>query len=433
MSLNFSFSLPIVIVSLISLPLSAQVADRAAPVTLGAVLARVSATHPAIGAASANILAARGDRSTAGAFSNPVLTYQLEKAPRPVGHAATMGSESMITLMIPLEPLYQRGARMRRADAAVRAVEADTRTTRQAVAIDAGHVFYRTALAQVSAESTRDLATWLDSVVAYNKSRAEEGAIAEVDLLRAQLERDRVLSELTLLEADLARARADLAVLLGNETARLTDIVVAVDATALPLRAPADASLSALSSNALQARPEMLAARERLNSLNAQVSVERSLFIRELGAVVGAKKTEGPASFVGGVSIPLPLFDQNRGQVNRAMAERAMMTFELTQQERVVRAEVSGAWEAARLLSDRITALTAAPTSYLARADEARRISFGAYREGAVPLTQVIDAARAWSESRISFFGVLFAQHEAVLALHAAQGSDVTSALEAIR
>ena len=107
--------------------------------------------------------------------------------------------------------------------------------------------------------------------------------------------------------------------------------------------------------------------------------------------------------------------------------------FELAQQERVIRAEVSGAWEAVRLLTDRATTLTAGPISYLARADEARSISFGAYREGALPLTQVMDAARAWSESRISFFGVLFAQHEAVLALLAAQGSDITGSLETIR
>ena len=60
-----------------------------------------------------------------------------------------------------------------------------------------------------------------------------------------------------------------------------------------------------------------------------------------------------------------------------------------------------------------------------ARAEEARRIALGAYREGAVPLFQVIDAARTWGEARLTYYRTLYAQHQSVLALLAAEGSDL--------
>jgi outer membrane protein TolC len=66
--------------------------------------------------------------------------------------------------------------------------------------------------------------------------------------------------------------------------------------------------------------------------------------------------------------------------------------------------------------------------SYLARADEVRRIALGAYREGAIPLIQVIDAARAWGEARIAYYQILYAQHESVLALLVAEGVDIRRA-----
>jgi outer membrane protein TolC len=92
--------------------------------------------------------------------------------------------------------------------------------------------------------------------------------------------------------------------------------------------------------------------------------------------------------------------------------------------------QLVGAIATARLLHERAVALVGAPSSgFLARADEARRIAIGAYREGAVPIIQVIDASRAWGESRIAYYDLLFAQHESVLDLLYADGRDPRTAL----
>jgi cobalt-zinc-cadmium efflux system outer membrane protein len=139
-------------------------------------------------------------------------------------------------------------------------------------------------------------------------------------------------------------------------------------------------------------------------------------------------------SMMGGVSLPLPLFDQNRGELARARAERDAAAFDLAARERTARAELLGAEAAARILTERAGVLAARDSSgrvaaYLTRADEARAIALGAYREGAVLLLQVLDAARAWGEARVAYYRTLYAQHEAVLALLVARGDDLAVAL----
>ncbi|MGH7468928.1 MAG: hypothetical protein ACRENP_13320 [Longimicrobiales bacterium] len=43
-----------------------------------------------------------------------------------------------------------------------------------------------------------------------------------------------------------------------------------------------------------------------------------------------------------------------------------------------------------------------------------------------MPLLQVIDASRAWGDAQRIYHETLFAQHESILALLVAQGSDLS-------
>lgn len=345
---------------------------------------------------------------------------------------------------------------MRRADAELRATRAEATAERQRLAGDAARAFYRTALAQVGVDIAKDLASWLDTLVSYNAKRVGEGAAAEADLIRSQLERDRALADQSIEEAELARSRAQLSAFLGDVSAqnRFAPRAIAVSAGSVPLplalaerqrqhaRARDRAGTrkdSATSTNSSDddPRPDVLAARERVNASSAAIASERTMLVRQLGATFGVKQSAGTATMIAGVSLPLPIFDQNRGEVARARAERDVATYMLADRERTASAEIQGDWEAARLLTDRALILTGATTTgasisrttFLERADDARRIALGAYREGAVPLIQVLDAARAWGEARRAFYQTLYEQHESVLELLTAEGIDLQEAL----
>ena len=410
---------------------------------LHTVLDSVVARHPTILAARARLRAAAGTRQTAGQLGNPTLAYAVDDTPFPGGQSISgLDREAMTTLTLPLEPLYQRGPRVKQADAQLRAAAADVQGVTQAVSLDATRAFYRFARAQVRVESTRDVVNWLDSVVTYDRSRVNEGVAAEADLIRAELERDRMVAEVSTQQAELLRARADLAVFVGpSSVARPT--LVAFIPVVLPLPAAfrvgaggQDSSLEAIGRAIQQgvlARPDLRAARERTDAAAASIGAERSMLFRQLGATIGTKRTMGTTSMIAGVAVPLPLFDRNRGEIARATAERDAAALDLEASTRAAQAQLSGAIAAARLLTERASALTASTdTGFLARAEQSKRISLGAYREGAVPLLQVIDAARAWSEARTTYFDLLFAQHESVVDLLFASGTDLRAALTSL-
>lgn len=399
--------------------------------TLLDVLSRVRDAHPLDRAAAARVAAARGSRRAAGAFTNPVVQYQVENTPIPGRGSIPMDREAMTMAMIPLEPLYQRGPRIARADAGVRAAEADARTTAIHLALDAARSFYRASMARVTVNVTRDLSAWLDSVVTYNQARVKEGIAAEADLIRAQLEADRVAAELSMQEADLAREQAMLSSFLGSYTT--SSFVVAISHRPINWRLsePEDAAAPGTERSLLlvERTPPIQAARERVSSAAAGVSMERRMLIRDVSATLGTKQTAGVTSLIAGVSLPVPLFTQNRGEIERATAEQRAAEFELAAARRTASAELQGALDAATVLLKRANTLAApqagGPTALpavLARADESRRIALGAYREGAVPLLSVLDAARSWGEVRMTFYRALFAQHESVLVLAAALG-----------
>jgi cobalt-zinc-cadmium efflux system outer membrane protein len=324
----------------------------------------------------------------------------------------------MTTAMLPLEPLYQRGPRIKRAQALIRAVEADVLTQRQQLAVEAARVFYQVALAQVDVAATRSLAQWFDTVVTYNSVRVREGVTAEADLIRSELERDHVLNDLAMAESELARAQADLQTLVSGPS----HSVLQVDVDSIPLNAAKPASTDRVS------RPEVRAARERMLASEAATAAEQRMWLRELGAMVGTKNAAGSSSLVAGFTLPFPLLDQNRGSITAARAERDVAQSELEQEKRNADADLVGAEKAARILSQRVATFGTGTVGYLARSEDARRIALGAYREGGTSLLQVIDAARAWKEARNSYFETLFAQHLAVIRLLVAEGIDVIDA-----
>lgn len=408
--------------SLGSEPLSAQ-SSTARSVTLLDVVNAALSGHPTLAAAHARLRASIGARSTAGTLGNPMLMVQHESGLHPAsGLSGGRDGETMATATLPLDFLYQRSSRVAQSDAETRFREAEVATTRNALVLDAAEAYYRSALAEVDLESTRDLGAWLDTLVIHQRSRVSEGATAGVDLLRSELERDRVHADIAMLAADAARARIGLARYLREGAAEL------VAPVASPSGQPFDAAL--LGPPPWQVRAEVTAARERLAAADAGVSLQHRQVIPQLDATVGLKRIVGLNSLVSGFSLPLPLFNRNSGGVAQAQGERDEVAAELEAMTRDVEVEAAAATASARILSEQVAAFLPRPSidslGYLGRAEAARRIAMATYREGGTSLLQLLDAAHAWTDARTAFYRTLYAQQLSVLALVVAQGGDLS-------
>ena len=234
--------------------------------------------------------------------------------------------------------------------------------------------FHRAAAARVAVQSGENVRAWLDSLVDYTRKRAREGAAAEVDLIRLEVEQGSVETDLALSRVELTRAETDLASMVGLDSVTAE---ISRDSQPSQVDLPPLARLIAL---ARQNRPDLRSAEASIQAANAGVSLERASIVRDVGATAGIMTMEGSRTLMAGISMPLPFLDQNRGEIQRATAERRAADFDRLLVERRVTAEVTSAYAATRSLGAQVARISA---DLLRRAEEGRRIAEGAYREGA--------------------------------------------------
>lgn len=391
--------------------------------TLEDVLTAALAQHPLVDAARARLTAAEGRRLTASVFPNPAATYWIENASFPGRSSPTgLDRESSVYFTLPLEPFLQRGSRVAQASGEIRAAHASVTSAEVAVAREAVHAFYRVALAQASLDAVRDNLTAIDQLVTYLRNRVAQGAAPEGELIRTEVERDRAQTDVTLADVESIRAQAALRPFIGGPDAargvRVTPPDWARDRVAL-------APLGDFTAHALAHRAELLASRAMADAASGAIALERSLVLRQLGASFGFKRTAGVNAMVGGVSLTVPIFDRNRGEIQRATGEHLAAELESRWLERAIAGEVEAEYEAAGRLAARVSALQ---PSFLSRAEEVRRIALGAYQEGATSLLQVLDASRALSEARLMYARVLAAANDSLFDLGVAAGYDARAA-----
>jgi cobalt-zinc-cadmium efflux system outer membrane protein len=185
--------------------------------------------------------------------------------------------------------------------------------------------------------------------------------------------------------------------------------------------ASASTALSDLVARARDNRPEILAARARAAAAEADTVYQRSLAIRHLGATFGFKESHGSTSMIAAISVPIPLFDRNRGEVKRATSEAIAARKEVAWSERRVEAEVEGAYDAAKQLIAQSGPLQ---RSIVDRAAEAHRITLAAYQEGATSLLQVLDASRALADARLMFYRTSLSLHQGLFDLAMAAANE---------
>lgn len=374
--------------------------------------------HPVVEAARARVDVARGARRTAGTLANPVATYAVEDTSFPgqrLGLRVEPERSAYVTFAV--ETLFQRQPRMDRADEEIRAAQADLAAAERRTAREIARAFYRVALAQVGVVAAEENRSAIERLVEYLRIRVKEGASPEADLIRAEVEREQTVTEVTLADVDLVRARADLQPFLPGAQALGTLRVAADDLTiaTVPM-----APLEQFTEHS-RLRPDLISARARVNAATAAVASERRLVVREAGATFGVKRTGGVNSMIAGLNVSVPIFDRNRGEVARATAEQVVAERELAWHERQIAAEVVGAYEVARRLTARVADLQ---QTFLGRAEESSRIALATYQEGAATLLQVLDASRTLAAARLSYSRAVFAAQESLFELTIAAGYD---------
>ena len=381
-------------------PLHAQSDEGGLTLAQARALARRAS--PDVATARAAIEAAAGRETQAGAFPNPVLSYNREQTSR--GNVTTAQDIAFVEQRIEIGgQASQRvaSARLRRqaAEAALAAAEVsvDVEVARAFAAALAGD--RRAALAQAAAGRFADATRVMGE-------RLAAGDVSGYAARRVRLEAARYAALAAEAQLESSAARLGLAVLVGVPAdTTLAQVDRSADLAAI-LEMPPD-SIEAL---VLRNHAGLQEARLAADAGRADAQLARRERVPTPIASAGFKRERAPggngslSGFVAGLSLPLPIWDRRAGSIEAAEAQARVLASQAEAiRQRVVR-DARTAVESARQTEIRIAALEAQLGE---EAEAALRAADAAFDEGEITLVEWLDAVRAYHEAETAYASVI--------------------------
>lgn len=293
-----------------------------APLSLTDAVEHIVSRGPEALAIAAEVAVARADVRAAGAISNPTIA----------GIGAFVEPIATASLQLRLPIFGQRGAHVRAAEEAVRAAQASVDRQRWMLRREARLAYYDAARADAAVAIANDLEALVAQVARIAAARLEAGTGSRLEQQQAALLHARSLQEVRDRQSDARRSRLALGRLLGATeagTALLSDPLERVGSTP---------TLEALLTAASQ-HPDLRLSDAVMQVAQAQADAARAdlrpLPTLDLGVDLLEHATcTGTASAVGsgargrclaphlGLAFDLPLFNWNRGPIERALADK---------------------------------------------------------------------------------------------------------------
>ena len=393
--------------------------------------------------ADAAVASAEGDLRVAGAVANPSLSASYGRSHTRGDCVDAQGNPTSCGWLP--DPLYglglsdsaalfdtltgKRGLRVSAARAALQAAKASRADAERTIGVQVKQQVVQVVLAQESLRFAREVATSQARALELTRTREAAGAISEADVARV---------EVTKLEADqavdtaaqaLRDARAQLAFLLGvrGETPEFE-----VDAPELERSheppALAGATVASLLARATDRRPDLRAARSQRERAEASLALAHRQRFPDVTLSVNytqqgtTNQAITPPTFTFGLSLPLPIFYQQQGEIARAEADVANQSLQASKLEAQVASDVATG------LSDYAGSgalVRRMEGGLLARAERARDLVQVQYRKGAASLLDYLDAQRTFVATRVEYRQDLSAYWNAVFKLEAAVGEEL--------
>jgi cobalt-zinc-cadmium efflux system outer membrane protein len=376
-------------------------------------------------AASLNIDHARAQEIIAAAIPNPVFSFTVhELAPKAFApesrHLAVPALLPQIQQLI--ETAGKRRLRIESSELATEAVNFDVQDVARVLTNSVRRSFYNLLLAQKTIKVASDNLEHYREILRVNEIRLKVGDVAEMDFVRIEVESLKVQSDQDQARTALNQARADLLLLLGWPENSIE--INAVEAW--PEASPEIVMIRQddLVQRALERRPDMRAARVRIAQARKTLTLAQRQIIPDVTISAFYDQDQGnqfPRTGGVGVSIPIPLFYQQKGQISQARVGLTSTELALRQAEYDVRAEVmkaSAAWKSADAIARRFE------TSVVKKIETLRRSQEIAYQKGAVGVLDLIDAQRSYRAIMLDYYAALANRSKAWADLLMAYGEE---------
>jgi cobalt-zinc-cadmium efflux system outer membrane protein len=375
--------------------------------TLAVALQLAIAANADLSAARQEVAAVKAGVQQAGRSINPTIEVEVEDTRRST-------RETTIQLSQPFELGGKRAARVRagghRIDAA--SVELETKISEVRAAVTAA--FFDVVAAQEGHALTNSSLEVAQRGTSIASKRVSAGKASPVEETKARVAESGVRLESLKAESELRLSRRRLAALWGNPAPSFSNAGGTLEGL------PEQLKLSTLTLR-LADSPQVRRARIEVEHRSALSTVERSRRIPDVAVKLGMKRSEelGRSQAIFGVSLPLPIFDRNQGNILESLRRTDKARDELAATMTRLDTELAQAYERfstarqeAQVLRQEI--LPGAKSGYDA--------AVTGFEFGKFSFLDVLDAQRTLLQSRTQYLRALADAHRATADIDAILG-----------
>lgn len=377
-------------------PALARATEPTASLTLKTALELALGANPELSAAARELEAVDAMVSQARLFHNPEISALIEDT-RSATRTTTLQLKQLIELG------GKHGARIEAAEHGrdTASVELDAKRAEIRAAVMAA--FFDVLVSQERLRLAQASVELAQRATNATTRRVTAGKVSPVEETKARVAEAGVRLELTLASSDLAAARKRLAATWGNPIPRFER--AEGDPEALP-PLPVLADLN----TRLAASPAILRARAEVDRRLALVHLERSQRTPDVTISLGARRNEelGLNQAILGVSIPLPIFDRNQGNVLEALRRTDKARDELSVVQIRLSNELALAHEGLNTARQEVESLQ---RDILPGAQSAYDAATQGFEMGKFSFLEVLDAQRVSFQAKSQYLRALSAAH----------------------
>jgi cobalt-zinc-cadmium efflux system outer membrane protein len=345
---------------------------------------RLALEQPAVRAAAYEVSASEATIVQAGRLPNPELEYLRE------GQQAGTRTTT-VQINQPIELGGKRQARVALAQGAVGLAKSEQMVIRQQVRSDVIVSYYEVLVGQQRQELARALGELARESVEVASKRVAAGKISPIDETKARLAAIDAATELNQATAQLGIARTKLGALIGKPA----DSVILIE---LLDQLPQVKPLSALLAQA-EGATSVQRARSQLAAREAQTEMERAARVPDLTLSVGSQRDDqiGKRQAIVGLSVPLPLFNRNEGNLRAALRRTDKAREELAAAQVSATSELAAVYTRFEAARNEVALLR---QDVLPNARSAYELTLKGFEYGKFPFLEVLDAQRTWFQAQ---------------------------------
>lgn len=403
-----------------SAPAAPMAADESvSELTLRHALSLALLRSPDLAAAGWEMRAWEARQLQGRALPNPSLEVEAENI---AGSKAYRGSESAeytVRLGQVIELGGKRSARIQQARLGGAAAQWDYESRRLQVLGTVADAFVAVVGAQQRIVLAEQAALTAQQSVQIAEERVSTGKSSPVESARAGLALTDARLTLARMQRQMISARSQLASAWGSSHPRFTLAVAAVDE---PMEPPPFDDLVAR----LPHHPDLLRYQAEAENQASQVDLERAAAIPDvtLGAGYRQFSADDDYAFVASASIPLPVFDRNRGAIEEAQHRLAKAQAQTRAAEVALTSELTAAYQRHSSAYDECQQLK---RESLPVAEKIFRDVEDGYRAGKFSYLELLEAQRTMTAIRLQLVDATVDYHQSAAALERLSGGALTS------